>query len=363
MPDANHEEATGRPSTLRKVLQASLSLVVVLVIFVFVLPQIADYSDVWEALRDMSGLEVTTLILVALWNLVTYWFLLISVLPGLKVLQAAVVNMSSTAVANTLPGGGALGVGVTFTMYLSWGFTAAAITLSVLLSGVWNNFMKLGFPIVALAILAVKGKAAAALVIAAAVGVLILIAVLVVFGLILKSSRLARAVGHWLGGVASRIRGWFHKPPVDWADNAERFRADTVGLLRQRWPLMTGAAFVSHLSLYLVLLVALRHVGVSTEEVGWEEVLAAFAFVRLVSAIPITPGGLGVVELGLAASLSIGLDETTRAQVVAGILVFRALTFFLPVPLGAASFVVWRAKKSWLKTVPVEPSEAPLTTG
>jgi len=363
MPDANHEEATGRPSTLKKVLQASLSLVVVLVIFVFVLPQIADYSDVWEALRDMSGLEVTTLILVALWNLVTYWFLLISVLPGLKVAQAAVVNMSSTAVANSVPGGGAIGVGVTYTMYLSWGFAASAITLSVLLSGVWNNFMKLGFPIVALTILAIKGEAALSLVIAAAVGVLILIAVLVVFGLVLKSARLARAVGHWLGRVASRIRGWFHKPPVDWADNAERFRADTVVLLRQRWPLMTGAAFLSHLSLYLVLLVALRHVGVTNEELGWAEVLAAFAFVRLVSAIPITPGGLGVVELGLAASLSLGLDETARAQVVAGILVFRALTFFLPVPLGAASFVVWRAKKSWLKTVPVEPSEAPLTTG
>jgi uncharacterized membrane protein YbhN (UPF0104 family) len=363
MPDTNQEESRDRPSTLKKVLQASLSLVVVIVIFVFVLPQIADYSDVWEALREMTGLEVTSLVLVALWNLATYWFLLISVLPGLKVAQAAVVNLSSTAVANTVPGGGALGVGVTYTMYLSWGFTAAAITLSVLLSGVWNNFMKLGFPVVALTILAIQGEAAVSLVIAAAVGVLILIAVLVVFGLILKSARLARAVGHFLGRVASRIRGWFHKPAVDWADNAEHFRADTVVLLRERWPLMTGAAFLSHLSLYLVLLVALRNVGVSNEELGWAEVLAAFAFVRLVSAIPITPGGLGVVELGLAASLSLGLDETTRAQVVAGILVFRALTFFLPVPLGAGAFVVWRAKKSWLKAVPDDSPEEALASG
>ena len=36
------------------------------------------------------------------------------------------------------------------------------------------------------------------------------------------------------------------------------------------------------------------------------EVVASFAFVRLISAIPITPGGLGVVELGLTAALASG---------------------------------------------------------
>jgi uncharacterized membrane protein YbhN (UPF0104 family) len=49
--------------------------------------------------------------------------------------------------------------------------------------------------------------------------------------------------------------------------------------------------------------------------------------------------------------------------VVAGILVFRALTFFLPVPLGAGAFVVWRAKKSWLKAVPDDSPEEALASG
>jgi uncharacterized membrane protein YbhN (UPF0104 family) len=46
--------------------------------------------------------------------------------------------------------------------------------------------------------------------------------------------------------------------------------------------------------LFLVLLLALRHVGVSQRQVGWIEALAGFALVRLLSAFPITPGGLGV---------------------------------------------------------------------
>jgi uncharacterized membrane protein YbhN (UPF0104 family) len=50
----------------------------------------------------------------------------------------------------------------------------------------------------------------------------------------------------------------------------------------------------------------------------------ACAFIRLVSALPITPGGLGVVELGLTAALIAAGGD--RAEVVAGVLVYRALT-------------------------------------
>ena len=110
---------------------------------------------------------------------------------------------------------------------------------------------------------------------------------------------------------------------------------------------MTLATLVSHISLYLVLLVALRHVGVSQEELSWITVFAAFAFVRLISALPLTPGGVGVVELGYAAVLTIGLDATTSAQVVAAILVFRAVTYLLPIPLGVIAYVIWRVNTSW----------------
>jgi uncharacterized protein (TIRG00374 family) len=110
---------------------------------------------------------------------------------------------------------------------------------------------------------------------------------------------------------------------------------------------LTLATLLSHLSLYAVLLITLRHVGVSQEELSWIQVLAAFAFVRLISALPITPGGVGVVELGYAAALTIGLDPATKAQVVAAILVFRVITFALPIPLGAASYVIWRRNRSW----------------
>jgi len=48
--------------------------------------------------------------------------------------------------------------------------------------------------------------------------------------------------------------------------------------------------------------------------------------------------------------MTIGLDDITSAQVVAAILVFRAVTYLLPIPLGLISYVVWRVNKSWKMT-------------
>ncbi len=345
---ASEEDDDGRGFPWKRVVQALISLAIVAGIFLGVMPLIADYGDVFDTIRAMTGLELGSLVVFGLWNLITYWFVLVAALPGLRLREAGVVNQASTAVSNTLPGGGVIGVGVSIAMLTSWGFTIASIGRSAVVTGIWNNFVKLGMPVLALALLALDGELTPARVTAAAIGIIVLIAAVVLFGLLLRSDRLARAVGQGVGSVVNSGRKLFRKEPVEgWGERSSAFRTDTIGLLRHRWLWLTIATLLSHVSLYLVLLVALRHVGVSQEELSWITVLAAFAFVRLISALPVTPGGVGVVELGYAAVLTIGLDDITSAQVVAAILVFRAVTYLLPIPLGLISYVIWRVNKSW----------------
>lgn len=352
--DSNEPTDTDAPRhgvTWKRVASAIVSLVVIVAIFYFVIPLIADYDEVFATIRAMTTSEITSLVLIGLWNLVTYWFVIVAALPGLRLREAAVVNQASTAVSNTLPAGGALGVGITLAMLTSWGFTIAAITRSAVVTGIWNNFVKLGMPVLALALLAVEGGITPVRLTAAAIGIAVLIAAVVVLWMVLKSDRLARAIGRFVGKIVDWFRGRFRKEPLgDWDGRAAKFRLDTVGLLEHRWLPLTLATLLSHISLYLVLLVALRHVGVSQEELSWIAVLAAYSFVRLISMVPITPGGVGVVELGYAATLTIGLDDMARARVVAAILVFRAITYLLPIPLGIASYVIWRVNNSWRMT-------------
>jgi len=156
------------------------------------------------------------------------------------------------------------------------------------------------------------------------------------------------------------IRRWLRRPPiVNLGARAVEFRHQTIWLLTSRGWYAAAATVVSHVTLFLVLLVALRQVGVSDDEVGWAQVLAAFAFGRLLTAVPITPGGLGVIELGYVAALSVGVDAVTRAQIVAAVLVFRALTFLPPILIGAACYVFWRRRSSWRHPIGSRPSAKP----
>ena len=106
-----------------------------------------------------------------------------------------------------------------------------------------------------------------------------------------------------------------------------------------RITLTTAAANVI---LWLVLLACLRGTGLSQAQVSWQTSLAAFAFVRLLTVLPITPGGLGITELGLVGVLAAGAGPRASAQVTAAVLLYRAVTYLPPIPLGAAAFLVWR---------------------
>jgi hypothetical protein len=66
--------------------------------------------------------------------------------------------------------------------------------------------------------------------------------------------------------------------------------------------------------------------------------------VRLATAVPITPGGLGLVEVGLTAALVLIAGEAAEIEsaVVAAVLLFRALTFLLQVILGVICYMAWR---------------------
>jgi uncharacterized membrane protein YbhN (UPF0104 family) len=145
-----------------------------------------------------------------------------------------------------------------------------------------------------------------------------------------------------------------------WAEATTKFRNRARDLLQARGGWITAAALVSHLSLYLVLLVTLRHVGVGDAEVGWAQVLFVFAGARLATAIRFTPGGAGVVEAVLIGGLvAFGGDP---AQVTASVLVFRALTWLLPVPLGGLTYLGWRWRQHRLAApaaavVPAAPAE------
>jgi uncharacterized protein (TIRG00374 family) len=259
-------------------------------------------------------------------------------------------------VSNTVVGGAAIALGLTYAMNSSWGFSRSRTSVYVLVSGLWNNFVKLGLPVLALVLLAFSAPPTTGRLLGGLAGVTALIAAVVLLGLLLRSEAAAARIGNTAARAASAVRRLFGRGPVTGWDRATtKFRRRTVVLLRARWHWITLATVVSHLSLFAVLLLALRFVGVGADEVSLAEALTVFAFARLLTAVPFTPGGLGVIELALITGLAAAGGP--RAAVAAAVLIFRALTYVLPIPIGLGTYIFWQRNRSWRR----EPNTAPRT--
>ena len=74
-------------------------------------------------------------------------------------------------------------------------------------------------------------------------------------------------------------------------------------------------------------------------ELPFGQLFAAYAIGRLLTAVGVTPGGLGVTETGTAAALvAWGADP---ASAMAGVVLFSIFTHFMEIPLGALGWIAW----------------------
>jgi putative heme transporter len=350
-----HTATKKRKSRAWHVVQILIAVVVVLLCFAYAIPKFASYSEVWAEVRTMTAFEVLLLLLATALNLVTYWWQNMVSIPNLSLWKAAVNNQTSTSVANTMPGGAYIAIAISYEMYRAWGYKGSDVGVSVAVTSVLNIYAKLLLPVVALVLIVLTGRASGALIGASTIGVVVLAGSVVLFGLILWKRTFAYRIGNGFARMGMWVSRLLGRPKTfEWGDAAVRWRRHMIDLLVERWLALSSSTIVSHLTLYLVMLMALRFCGVSNDEVTWAQILGVFAIGRLLTALPITPGGLGVVEVAYIGGIILaGRAHTTvsadvfHAQAAAGVLVFRALTYGIQIPIGAITYLIWRTKKSW----------------
>jgi uncharacterized membrane protein YbhN (UPF0104 family) len=172
----------------------------------------------------------------------------------------------------------------------------------------------------------------------------------------LSTERLAAAAGDAAAALASWLLRLVRRGAVTWSGEAlVDFRRDALGLLRARWHFITLGTLAGHLTVYLVLFVSLRALDIRGGEVSLPESFAAWALVRVLGQIAITPGGFGFVELGLTGALV--AFGGPQAEVVAAVLVYRFLTVAPPLVLGAIFGATWRRQHPGWEQEP-EPASA-----
>ncbi len=327
----------------RRTLVAAGGLVLIAATFVFFLPKIADYRDVWDVVQTLSWEWILALLAATVVNILTFAPPWLVVLPGLRFWPALMMTQASTALSIVVPGGAAVGIAGSYGMLRGLGFPSRSVTRAVTLVSLWNQFANLAYPIIGLFLLTMTGEDTTILATAAFVGVAILGVAVAGLVLVLYSNQMAEDIGDVAAHGASWARARLRRGPVEWTGRSfERFRRDVVGLLQRRWHVLTLATLAGSLTVFAVLLVSLRALHVPAAEVSVAEAFAAWSLARLLGSIPITPGGIGVVELSLSAALI--AFGGNNAGVVAAVLVFRFLTMVPTLILGMIAAAGWRRR-------------------
>ncbi len=332
----------------RKVLSAALTLAVVVIVFGFVLPRLADYRDVLDRISAIDAREWVVLVLLAAWFLVAYVFVFMAALPSLRFGEGFVVQTTGTALNNSIPAGGAIALPIQYMMFLSWGFTPGAVTSAFATAGVWDQLTRLAVPVFAVGAIALGGDAVWWMWVVSLGGLALFGLIVGFLWLLLRSENLARRVGEVLDRITDTVLGWLGRGPVDMVGATLQFRRNVTAVATERWKPLTLATLGNHASMMILFLASLRAVGVAEADVSTAWVILSVSLGRLLVAIPISPGGIGLVDLGFIGLLTLGWGAgADQALLSAGVLLYRALSFLPPIVAGLGSWVFWRSNRSW----------------
>lgn len=325
----------------RQIVFGALGLAVVAVTFFVVLPKVANYGDVWGVVKTLDTTWIVALFVAVVVNIVTFappWMI---ALPGLRFRQAIPFTQASTAFTYIAPGGGLVGMAGSYGLLRAWGFGSNEVARAVTLTGVWNQLANLLLPVVAVLLLSIEQQRDAFLSTVAVVGAVVFSVAVCLLALVLWSDGLARGVGEAVETAANRVLRIVHEGPfTGWPDRLVAFRRSTVDLIRRRWAWLTLAALLGNITVFAVLLVCIRAVGIGSDEVTSVEAFAGWSLARALQLIPLTPGGVGPVELGMTGIL-VGFGGA-NAEVVAAVLLYRAFTILPTLLLGLVTIAAWR---------------------
>jgi uncharacterized membrane protein YbhN (UPF0104 family) len=175
-----------------------------------------------------------------------------------------------------------------------------------------------------------------------ALGSLVIAAVIVIIlVLISRGERLAFLVGKTAGRVAARFRE--EAEPEQWASAVLDFRERMSTRLTRGLPKALLALAAMVIADSLILLTALRAVGVSAEDLPAVWVIGAFLIAYPLTAMPLA--GLGLLDAALIVVYVDVAGSALESQIVAGFIVWRVITLGGPLLMGLISLAWWRRQR------------------
>jgi uncharacterized protein (TIRG00374 family) len=323
---------TGGPPRPRRFRPVRLTLKLLLffaVIYFAIVTVVPGVRKAASKLREVNPLLLLAGFLVEIAALYAYTLLTRAALgparDRISTFRLFRIQMSTKALSSIVPGGSAAGSALGYRLMTMSGVPGTDAGFALATAGLTSAVvLNLIFWIALLISIPVRGVNAGYST-AALAGILVMaFAALLVVGL-LEGKRRAERVLRWF---ARKLR--LNEDRAALGVRHVGARLEDLAADRQLLLKVAGWAAANWLLDAVALWVFLRAFGATTDI---DALLVAFSLVNVLAVIPITPGGLGIIEVALPSALvGFGL---TRATAVLGVATWRLAQFFFPIVLGA----------------------------
>ncbi|MHB8190261.1 MAG: lysylphosphatidylglycerol synthase transmembrane domain-containing protein [Ferrimicrobium sp.] len=308
-----------------------------LIVEFLVIPQIAGAGKTLHLLSRANYWLIPLAILAEAASLYSYAKLTASVLPRPQPSLGTIakVDLSSLAVSHVLPGGTASGAGMTVRLFNSLGVRPTDSAFALATQGI-GSAVVLNLLLWVALIVSIPIYGFQTLYLLVAVAGILLIGSFA--GLVVAFTRGTTRVidaAEWMIShipVLKRYRTTVHNVVIRIGQQ--------VTTLTSNKALLKRAIFWASLNWLLdatALWIMLAAFGRITDP---DALIVSYGIANIAAAIPITPGGLGVVE-GILIPLLTGFG-TPRGIAILGVLGYRLFNFWIPIPVGVGTYVSLR---------------------
>lgn len=316
-------------------------LAALVLVFGWLLPQFIDYKQVWDALTQLTGWQLLVLLTLGLARVPSEALMYRAFLPGLGIRRGSEAYLSSNLAGQLLPPPSPSIV--QYGYFRGEGYELDDARLAAVGTFLFPTVGRFLLPFVALLLLLLTGEITGSVLLAGVLSIVISAVAGIAAYFFLRGERYAR----WLGRKTQRPLSWIlvklkHHPIEDGPRRAAELRLHALAILRRGWRLGSVGVAVNLGLTYLILVAALRFVGVSQAELTSAQTFAAFAIAFWAGAVfPITGSGLGVVDAVLITML-IELSSASDDALLAAALLWRVFYSLVTLPLGAITLSRFR---------------------
>ena len=323
----------------RKVIGRLLLLLVSAVAFYVLAPAVGEVFSTYDRLGSTSPIWLLAAFMFQAASFVCLWWLFKLAMPHVSWFTIACSQLASNALSRVVPGGAAPGGALQYRMLKDGEADPAEAASGLTAVSLLSTATLFAIPVLAIPTIVFGQPVPEGLAQAAWIGGILFVALAGISAWLLTSDRGVHVIGR---SVACLQRHVGRKPGTDGralgrdlVDERNKIRT----ALGRKWLRALFASAGKWGFDYLCLIAALSAVGASPRPTL---VLLAYTAAQILGMIPITPGGVGFVEAGLAGTLA--LAGVGAADAALATLIYRLISFWLPLPAGLLAWGLFRTR-------------------